>query len=202
MIDVTADDVRERQKKNALRAKKAKMQNKDKILAVANGMLNDKTFMDYCDKDFQGKLKHALSVATMSDKTKQASFMFGIEYVEGTGYDTVDEYKSGRFFSVVKDKSMGKMLFSRLPVVLDSLNISKADQKKLWYKRKYAFFKDDKPVNKQYLVRHALLQQLSVQLRKHYQEQLFNNGFKCKITPALMKGAGDFSLMHMNISWE
>lgn len=54
MIDVTADDVRERQKKNALRAKKAKMQNKDKILAVANGMLNDKTFMDYCDKDFQG----------------------------------------------------------------------------------------------------------------------------------------------------
>ena len=128
--------------------------------------------------------------------------MFGIEYVEGTGYDTVDEYKSGRLFSVVKDKGMGKMLFSRLPVVLDSLNISKADQKIFWYKRKYAFFKDDKPVNKQYLVRHALLQQLSVQLRKHYQEQLVNNGFKCKITPALMKGAGDFSLMHMNISWE
>ena len=97
---------------------------------------------------------------------------------------------------------MGKMLFSRLPVVLDSLNISKADQKKLWYKRKYAFFKDDKPVNKQYLVRHALLQQLSVQLRKHYQEQLVNNGFKCKITPALMKGVGGFSLMHMNISWK
>lgn len=187
MIDVTADDVRERQKKNALRAKKAKMQNKDKILAVANGMLNDKTFMDYCDKDFQGKLKHALSVATMSDKTKQASFMFGIEYVEETDYDTVDEYKSGRFFSVVKDKGMGKMLFSRLPVVLDSLNISKADQKKFWYKHKYAFFN---------------LQQLSVQLRKYYQEQLVNNGFKCKITPSLMKGVGDFSLMHMNISWE
>lgn len=183
MIDVTADDVRERQKKNALRAKKAKMQNKDKILAVANGMMNDKAFMDYCDKDFQGKLKHALSVATMSDKTKQASFMFEIEYVEGADYDTVDEYKSGRFFSVVKNKGMGKMLFSQLPVVLDSLNISKADQKKLWYKRN-------------------LLQQLSVQLRKYYQEQLVNNGFKCKITPALMKGVGDFSLMHMNISWE
>lgn len=41
MIDVIADGVRERQKKNDLRAKKAKMQNKGKILAIANGMLNE-----------------------------------------------------------------------------------------------------------------------------------------------------------------